>query len=58
MFEAAAQVTLVGTADATELDANVDAALAGPLPKDVVIALRGIGISDQRLLNPGNWPAS
>lgn len=58
MFEAAAQVTLVGTADATELDANVDAALAGPLPKDVVTALRAIGISDQRLLNPGNWPAS
>jgi aryl-alcohol dehydrogenase-like predicted oxidoreductase len=57
LFESGAQVTLVGTAETAELDANIDAALAGPLPRDAVAALRGITVSDESLLHPGNWPA-
>ena len=58
LYEAGAQVTLVGTANATELDANIDATLAGPLPRDVVAALREIEVADKKLLNPGTWPVS
>ena len=58
LFESGAQVTLVGTTDPAELDVNVDAALAGPLPPDMVQALRAIQVVDEEFLNPGNWPAS
>ena len=58
LFESGAQVTLVGTTDPAELDVNVAAALAGPLPPDMVQALRAIQVVDEELLNPGNWPAS
>lgn len=58
LFEAGAHVTLVGTADPAELDVNVEAALAGPLPADAVAALRAIEVVDEDLLHPGNWPAS
>ena len=56
LFEAGAQVTLVGTADAAELEANIGAAQDGPLPPDAVAALRSIQVADERLLNPANWP--
>jgi aryl-alcohol dehydrogenase-like predicted oxidoreductase len=58
LFEAGADITLVGTANLAELDSNVNAALDGPLPSDVVAALRAIRISDERLLDPSNWPLS
>jgi aryl-alcohol dehydrogenase-like predicted oxidoreductase len=56
LFEAGAQVALVGTADMAELDININAAVAGPLPRDAVQALRRIEVTDKRLLNPGTWP--
>lgn len=56
LFESSAQVALVGTADIVELDTNIDAMLAGPLPRDAVDALRGIDIEDPALLSPANWP--
>ena len=58
LFEAGAHGTLLGTADPAELDVNVEAALAGPLPADAVAALRAIEVVDEDLLHPGNWPAS
>ncbi|MDA0337040.1 MAG: aldo/keto reductase [bacterium] len=58
LYESGAQVALVGTADIAELDANVDAALAGPLPPDATAALREIRVVNKSLLNPGTWPVS
>lgn len=58
MYEAGAQVTLVGTANIDELVRNIDAAQAGPLPRDAVQSLRDIVVADESLLNPGNWPKS
>ena len=58
LFEAGADVTLVGTANPAELDSNVNAALDGPLPSDVVAALRAINVADERLLDPSNWPVT
>ena len=53
--ESRAHVTLVGTAHPEELDANLRALAAGPLPADAVAELRRIHIEDESLLNPGTW---
>lgn len=58
LHESGAHVALVGTAHETELDANLQAAAAGPLPPDAVAALRQIGVADEDLLNPGTWPTT
>ena len=47
---------LVGTADASELDAAVRYAARGPLSSGTRALLQQVSISDERLLNPGNWP--
>ena len=53
--ESGAHVTLVGTAHPEELDANLGALAAGPLPPDAVAELRRIRVEDESLLNPGTW---
>lgn len=53
--ESGADVTLVGTAHPEELDANLRALAAGPLPPDAVAELRRIHVEDESLLNPGTW---
>lgn len=56
-FESGAHVTLVGTADPAELEANLAAFEAGPLPSDAVAALRQTRVADERLLSPASWSA-
>ncbi|MBT3344819.1 MAG: aldo/keto reductase [Gemmatimonadetes bacterium] len=56
LFSGAGDVTLVGTAQQEELQENLEACAAGPLPEDVVAALMAIEVEDSSLLNPGNWP--
>ena len=53
--ESRVHVTLVGTAAPEELDANLRALAAGPLPPDAVAELRRIRVEDESLLNPGTW---
>lgn len=58
LFESGAHVALAGTSSIQELDTGIDAAEAGPLPREVVHAVREVVVSDTKLLNPANWPAS
>ena len=58
LHESRAHVTLVGTAHPEELDANLCALAAGPLPAGAVAELRRIHIEDERLLDPGTWTTS
>ncbi len=48
---------LVGTADPSEVDAAVRYDARGPLSPAIRERLQAIFISDERLLNPGNWPS-
>lgn len=48
-------VTLCGTADVGELEADVQAFAAGPLPAAALEQLRAIRVEDETLLNPSNW---
>ncbi|MFH1571137.1 MAG: aldo/keto reductase [Gemmatimonadota bacterium] len=57
-FESRGDVTLFGTASTAELDANLAALESGPLPAEAVAALRRIQVTDEGLLNPGNWAAA
>ena len=47
---------LVGTASRTELEEAIAAAEMGPPDAETLAAIRRVTISDERWLNPGNWP--
>ena len=47
---------LVGTADTAELDAAIRFATRGPFESGIRAQVQAVSISDERLLNPGNWP--
>ncbi len=51
----APHVAVVGTTSIPELEANVSALNAGPLPQPVLAALENITVEDAALLDPGNW---
>jgi aryl-alcohol dehydrogenase-like predicted oxidoreductase len=48
-------VTLFGTTSSEELQENLAAFSAGPLPADVIRNIAAIEVADQRLLSPANW---
>jgi len=50
-----AHTTLFGTTSIQELEANLAAFAAGPLPLDTFNALANLTVDDQHLLNPANW---
>ena len=47
---------LCGTAHLGELKQVFDYGQRGPLSDDLVAVIRGVQVSDRRLLHPGNWP--
>jgi len=53
--ESGAEVVLFGTTSTRELEQNLRALEAGPLPADAVAALRRIEVEDEDLLHPGAW---
>ena len=57
-FASGAHSAIFGTASVSELEANIRAVEAGPLPPDLVAAVRTIEVADSALLNPGNWRVS
>ena len=57
-FASGAHSTIFGTTSVSELEANIRAVEAGPLPPDLVAAVRTIEVADSTLLNPGNWRLS
>ena len=57
-FASGAHSTIFGTTSISELEANIRAVEAGPLPPDLVAAVRAIEVADSALLNPGNWRVS
>ena len=57
-FAPGAHSTIFGTTSVSELEANIRAVEAGPLPLDLVAAVRAIAVADSTLLNPGNWRLS
>jgi 1-deoxyxylulose-5-phosphate synthase len=50
------QTALVGASSVHEVECAVQFTAGGALSPDLVRAIREISISDERLLNPGNWP--
>ena len=54
-FSPSAHSTIFGTSNPVELEANIAAVNAGPLPADIITAVRSIEISDPTLLDPSNW---
>ena len=48
-------ITLCGTTSIEEIEANIAAFEAGPLPREVREDLDDLKIDDDFLLNPGNW---
>ena len=48
-------ITLCGTSSIEEIEANIAAFEAGPLPPEVREELDALKINDDFLLNPGNW---
>ncbi len=50
-----AHVALFGTASAAEVAENLRAAAAGPLPADLVAAVRALRVEPPELLNPATW---
>jgi aryl-alcohol dehydrogenase-like predicted oxidoreductase len=56
-YSAAVHTTLFGTTMRTELEANCRIFEMGPLPEDLLSAIRAIEVTDRDLLNPGNWPS-
>ena len=48
-------LTLCGTTSIEEIEANIAAFEAGPLPSEVRADLKPLEINDDFLLNPGNW---
>ena len=57
-FAPGAHSTIFGTTSVSELEANIRAVEAGPLPPDLVAAVCAIAVADSTLLNPGNWRLS
>ena len=57
-FASGAHSAIFGTTNVSELEANIRAVEAGPLPPDLVAAMRAIEVADSALLNPGNWRLS
>lgn len=57
-FAPGAHSAIFGTTSVSELEANIRAVEAGPLPPDLVAAIRAISVADATLLNPGNWKLS
>ncbi len=57
-FACGAHSAIFGTTSISELEANIRAVEAGPLPPDLVAAVRAIKVADSTLLNPGNWRLS
>ena len=51
-FASGAHSTIFGTTSVSELEANIRAVEAGPLPPDLVAAVRAIEVADSALLNP------
>ncbi len=51
----AIHTALFGTASATELRANLHYFQQGPLPDDLLSAIRGVHVAAPELLNPSNW---
>ena len=58
VFAPGAHSAIFGTTNVSELEANIRAVEAGPLPPDLVAAVRAIAVADSALLNPGNWRLS
>ena len=54
-FAPGAHSAIFGTTSVPELEANIRAVEAGPLPPDLAAAVRAIAVADPTLLNPGNW---
>jgi aryl-alcohol dehydrogenase-like predicted oxidoreductase len=54
-FSPFTHVTLFGTASLRELEANLAAFAAGPLPPDVLEALNAVEVAEPSLLNPSTW---
>lgn len=50
-----AHVTLFGSTSFKELEANLAALAAGPLPPEVMAAVDVVEVPDQRLLDPRTW---
>lgn len=50
-----ADVVLFGTAAIEELQSNLRAAAAGPLPDDLIAAVRRLQVDEPHLLNPATW---
>lgn len=57
-FASGAHSAIFGTTSVSELEANIRVIEAGPLPPDLVAAVRAIEVADSALLNPGNWRLS
>ena len=57
-FAPGAHSAIFGTTSVSELEANIRAVEAGPLPPDLVAAVRTIAVADSTLFNPGNWRLS
>jgi len=58
LSEPAINVSLVGTADLVHLHSAAEALARGPLPSDVVDALRALAIADPEQVDPARWPQS
>ena len=54
-FAPGAHSAIFGTTSVSELEANIRAVEAGPLPPDLVAAVHAISVANSTLLNPGNW---
>jgi aryl-alcohol dehydrogenase-like predicted oxidoreductase len=50
-----ADTVLFGSTSLEEMQANLAAIHAGPLPSDLLAAMTDIRVSDPLLLHPGNW---
>ncbi len=54
-FSPYADSAIFGTTSIAELEANIHTLRAGPLPEEVLNAVRTIKVADPSMLNPGNW---
>jgi len=54
-FSPFGDIALFGTTSIEELEHNLSAYSAGPLPDDVMRKIASIEVADRRLLSPSNW---
>ena len=54
-FSPYADSAIFGTTSIAELEANIHTLRAGPLPEEVLKAVRSIKVPDPSMLNPGTW---